>query len=54
MRLFKSKEEKSMKKDASLSFVGESMQPIGKIPSGKTVGLTLKPDEQVLNIHFDS
>lgn len=53
MRLFKSKEEKAMKKEASLSFVGESLQPIGKIPSGKTVGLTLKPDEQVLNIHFD-
>ena len=60
MRLFKSKEqkeqhkqEKAMKKEASLSFVGESLQAIGRIPSGQTVGLTLKPDEQVLNIHFD-
>lgn len=53
MGLFKSKEEKVLKKEASLAFLGESLQPIGKIPSGKTVGLTLKPAEQVLNIHFD-
>lgn len=53
MGLFKSKEEKAIKKEASLIFMGESLQAIGKIPTGKTVGLTLKPEEQVLNIHFD-
>ena len=49
----KTPEEKANKKEASLAFLGESLQPIGKIPSGKTVGLTLKPTEQVLNIHYD-
>ena len=34
-------------------FVGESLQPIGKIPLGVNVGLTLKPDSKVLNIHYD-
>ena len=60
MGLFKSKEEKerrkqekSDKKEASLVFVGESLQSIGKIPSGKNVGLTLMPGEQILNIHYD-
>jgi hypothetical protein len=60
MGLFKSKEEKEqrkqekeLKKEASLIFMGESLQPIGKIASGKTVGLTLKPNEKVLNIHHD-
>ena len=47
------KHEKALKKEASLSFIGESMQPIGKIPAGKYVNLTLKPSEQVLNIHHD-
>lgn len=47
------KQEKAIKKEASLIFMGESLQAIGKIPSGKTVGLTLKPEDQVLNIHFD-
>lgn len=53
MGLFKSKEEKEIKKEASLVFLGESLQAIGKIPSGKTVGLTLKPGDKVLNIHHD-
>lgn len=53
MGLFKSKEEKAIKKEESLIFMGESLQPIGKIPNGKTVGLTLKPGDQVLNIHYD-
>lgn len=53
MGLFKSKEEKALKKEASLAFIGETLQPIGQIPTGKMVGLTLKPAEQVLNIHFE-
>lgn len=57
MGFFKSKEEKKqekeLKRESSLMFMGESMQAIGKIPCGKCVGLTLKPTEQVLNIHND-
>lgn len=59
MGLFKSKDkdqrkqERELKKEASLIFLGESLQPIGKIPSGTTVGLTLKPADKVLNIHHD-
>lgn len=60
MGLFKSKEEKEqrkqekdIKKEASVGFMGETLQSIGKIPSGKPVGLSLKPDLQVLNIHHD-
>lgn len=49
----KSPEEKAAQKEAGLMFLGESLQAIGKIPSGKVVGLTLKPEEQVLNIHHD-
>lgn len=49
----KSPEEKQLKREASQIFMGESLQPIGKIPAGKCVGLTLKPDKQVLNIHHD-
>lgn len=49
----KSPEEKQQKKEKSVMFLGESMQPIGKIPSGKCVGLTLKPVDQVLNLHHD-
>lgn len=60
MGLFKTKEEKeklkqerAIKKEASVAFMGESLQPIGKIPSGKLVFLTLKPVERVLNIHYE-
>lgn len=49
----KSPEEKAQKKESSVIFCGESLQAIGKIPAGKCVGLTLKPDDQVLNIHYD-
>lgn len=49
----KSPEEKAQKKEASAVFLGESLQPIGKIPAGKCVGLSLKPADQVLNIHYD-
>ena len=60
MGFFKTKEEKAaikaekaLKKEASQMFMGETLQPIGKIPIGKTVGLTLKPADSVLNIHCD-
>ena len=56
----KSKEEKEQKKqekqakiEASTMFMGETMQAIGKIPAGKCVTLSLKPSDQVLNIHYD-
>lgn len=47
------KQEKQLKKESSQVFLGESLQPIGKIPAGKCVGLTLKPADQVLNLHHD-
>lgn len=55
MGLFSKKtpEEKAHKKETSVIFMGESLQAIGKIPAGKCVGLTLKPADQALNIHFD-
>lgn len=53
MGLFKSKEEKKAKKEASLLFMGESLQSIGKIPIGETVAISLKPGDQVLNIRHD-
>ena len=55
MGLFSKKtpEEKQFKKESSQAFLGESLQAIGKIPAGKCVGLTLKPSDQVLNIHYD-
>jgi len=53
MGLFKTKEEKEIKKEASVAFMGETLQAIGKIPSGKVVFLTLKPIEKVLNIHYE-
>ena len=55
MGLFSKKtpEEKQLKKESSVAFLGESLQPIGKIPAGKCVGLSLKPADQVLNIHYD-
>ena len=49
----KIKQEKALKYEASLSFCGETLQVIGKIPVGKCVELKLKPNEQVLNIHHD-
>lgn len=49
----KSPEEKAAKKESMAMFFGETVQPIGKIAAGKVVGLTLKPDDQVLNIHHD-
>lgn len=55
MGLFSKKtpEEKAQKKESSVVFMGESLQPIGKIPAGKCVALTLKPSDQVLNVHYD-
>lgn len=47
------KQEKQLKKESSQMFLGESLQAIGKIPAGKCVGLTLKPSDKVLNIHYD-
>ena len=49
----KTPEEKALKKEASVLFLGETLQPIGKIPAGSVTGLTLKPDQKVLNIHHD-
>lgn len=49
----KSPEEKAAKKEAGAMFLGETVQAIGKIPAGKCVGLSLKPADQVLNIHYD-
>jgi len=60
MGLFKSKEEKEQirqkkeqKKEAGVMFIGDSLQPIGKIPMNGACGLRLKPAERVLNIHHD-
>lgn len=55
MGLFKKKtpEEKQHKKEASVLFLGETIQPIGQIPAGSVTGLSLKPDQEVLNIHHD-
>lgn len=53
MGLFKTKEEREIKKEASVAFMGETLQAIGKIPSGKVVFLTLKPIEKALNIHWE-
>lgn len=55
MGLFSKKtpEEKAQKKEKSVMFLGESLQAIGKIPAGKCVGLSLKPTDQVLNLHHD-
>ena len=51
MGLFKRKEEKEIKKEKSQLFLGDTLQPIGKIPQNATVGLTLVPDKKCLNIH---
>lgn len=50
MGLFKNKEQKQEKR---ASFIGDALQPIGKIPVNGCCGLTLKPDERVLNIHHN-
>jgi hypothetical protein len=47
------KVEKQIKKDKLLLFLGESLQPIGKIAKGKVVGLSLVPDSKVINIRHD-
>lgn len=47
------KQEKEVKKEASVMFLGDCLQPIGKITAGKSVGLTLDPEQKVLNIHHD-
>ena len=53
MGLFSKKtpEEKQHKKEASVMFMGDALQPIGKIPVNGSCGLTLKPDQRALNIH---
>lgn len=53
MGLFKSKEEKKIKKEAKVFFLGQTLQPIGRIIAGQTVGLSLEPEKQVLRIHQD-
>jgi len=47
------KQEIEKRKEASSIFLAKSMQAIGKIPAGQIVTLTLKPDNQVLNINHD-
>lgn len=49
----KSPEEKAAKKESHAIFLGETVQNIGKIPTGKCVGLSLKPADQVLKIRYD-
>lgn len=53
MGIFKNKKKKDSKKEKYNTFMGETMQSIGKIPMGQPVGLTLKSDKEVLNIHHD-
>jgi len=55
MGLFSKKtpEEKQQKKEAAATFIGDAMQPIGKIAINSPCGLSLKPDQKVLNIHHD-
>lgn len=53
MGLFKSNEEKKIKKEAKVFFLGQTLQPIGRIIAGQTVGLSLEPEKQVLRIHQD-
>lgn len=47
------KAEKERKKESHAIFVGKTLQPIGKIPAGQTVYISLVPEGQVLNIHYD-
>lgn len=58
MGLFKTKEEKEQikqkkeqKQEANAAYCGDSLQNIGKIPVNGVCGLSLKPEEKVLNIH---
>lgn len=57
MGFFKSKEEREQARDRSQEkkayFEGETLQIVGRIPNGASVKLTLKPDEQVLNINHE-
>lgn len=53
MGLFKTKEEKELSKQKSVVYMGETLESIGKIPVKAVVGLSLKPDNKVLNIHHD-
>lgn len=55
MGLFSKKtpEEKQQKKEASAMFLGDSLQNVGKITINSPCGLSLKPDQRVLNIHSD-
>lgn len=45
-------QEKEFKAEKKATFIGEALQPIGKIPAGASVVLSLKPDQEVLNIHY--
>lgn len=53
----KSKEEREQARDRSQEkkayFEGETLQIVGRIPNGASVKLTLKPDQQVLNINHE-
>ena len=55
MGLFSKKtpEEKQQKKEATAMFLGDALQPIGKIAINSPCGLSLKPDQRALNIHHD-
>ena len=60
MGLFHSKTDKDAKKAArerkketSVFFYGQTLQPVGKIAAGQPVGISLNPDIQALNIHHD-
>lgn len=60
MGLFKSKEEKELKKkqrelkkEKTQLFFCDTLQPIGKIPQNACVGLSLIPDKKCLNIHHE-
>lgn len=52
-----SKEEKQQKKatkqESSALFLGDALQPIGKIPVNGACGLSLVPEDKVLKIHHD-
>lgn len=47
------KQEKQSKQEKAAIFLGDALQPIGKIPVNGACGLSLKPEERVLNIHHD-
>ena len=57
MGLFKTKEEKEkikkereLKKESSLRYMGKNLEPIGQIPQGSFVILSLIPEKSCLNI----